>query len=58
MSQRRREDPRLTTFKQYVAAHREIQKAHKELLAAILHSSYDLVFLVGATGVGKTTLLR
>jgi hypothetical protein len=58
MAQRRREDPRLATFKQYVAAHREIQTAHTELLAAILHSSYDLVFVVGATGVGKTTLLR
>jgi len=57
MAGKRGEDPRLTNFKKYVAGHREIESAKKQLLNAILHSAYDIVFLVGATGVGKTTLL-
>lgn len=58
MGRAEREDPRLTGFKQYVAAHRTIQRAHTELLDAIKHSSYNVVFVVGPTGAGKTTLLR
>ncbi|MGH9875872.1 MAG: hypothetical protein ACRD9S_25755, partial [Pyrinomonadaceae bacterium] len=48
----------LTNFKQYTMAHPKLKTMHEQVLRAIREpAGSSLLFILGPTGVGKTTLI-